>query len=116
MSELPKKAADDSDAEIRDAAINARLEALEAELEALDIKVYLLSPVAGSALFIAAFLVWPQGWGQATLFVATFAVVAALGLLYGVMVNWKTYSLWGKVVVWLVFGMIWAAFAAWLPH
>jgi hypothetical protein len=68
MSELPKKAADDSDAEIRDAAINARL-------EALDVKVFLLSLVAGSALLIATFLVWPHGWGQATLFVATFAVV-----------------------------------------
>lgn len=89
---------------------------MEAELVALDIKVDLLNLVAGSALFIAAFLVWPHGWGQWTLLVATFAVVAVLGLLYGVMVNWKTFSLWGKVVVWLVFGMIWAAFAAWLPH
>jgi hypothetical protein len=51
MSELPKKAADDSDAEMRDAASNARLEALEA-------KVYLLSWAAGIALLIAALPVW----------------------------------------------------------
>lgn len=110
MSELPKKVAGDSDAEIRDAAINARLEALEA-------KVYLLSWVAGITLFIGALLVWRMhGWEQWTFLVASLVVAAAVGAVYGVMVNWKTYSLWDKVVVLLVFGMIWAAFEAWLPH
>ena len=110
MSELPKMATDDSDAEIRDAAINARLEALE-------VKVYLLTWVAGIALFIAAFLVWRMhGWDQRTLLVASLATAAVLGALYGVMVDWKTTSPLGKGVILLVFGIIWAAFVTWLAH
>ncbi len=109
MSELPNKATDDSDAEIRDAAINARLEALEA-------KVYLLTWVAGIALFMATFLIWPHRWAWWTLPVASLAAAATLGVLYGVIIDWKTSSPWRNGVVLLVFGIIWAACAAWLAH
>ena len=110
MSEVPKKAADDSDAEVRDAAINARLEALEA-------KVYLLSWAVGIALAHVAFLVWRiHGWGQWTLLVASLVAAAGVGALYGVIIKWKTYSLWNKVVVLLVLGIILAAFEGWLPR
>lgn len=82
----------------------------------MEAKVYLLTWVAGIALFMAAFLIWPHGWAPWTLPVASIAAAAVLGALYGVMIDWKTSSPSRKGVVLLVFGIIWAVFAAWLAH
>ena len=102
----PKKAPDD--AEIRDAIIE-RLEALEA-------KVYLLIWAAAMALFIGLNEVWRMnGWQGVTLPFAWFAACIAAAAVYQVTVGWKTFSLRGKVVVWLVFGIIGAALHVWLP-